>query len=60
VPLSETGEFVMVTGRFEAGDGRGETLLPEGPFQAHCLGEVASWDPVAREAVLRYPVAVFR
>ncbi|CAL9489695.1 hypothetical protein [Streptomyces lavenduligriseus] len=90
VPLSEIGEFVMVTGRFEAGDSRGETLLmrapyadggptahlrvvlrgdglltpdkelPEGQFQAHCLGKVTSWDPDAREVVLQYPVAVFR
>lgn len=90
VPLSEIGEFVMVTGRFEARGPRGETLvmrapyadggpaahlrvvlrgdglltpdreLPEGQFQAHCLGKVTSWDPEAREVVLQYPVAVFR
>ena len=90
VPLSEVGEFVMVTGRFEASDPRGGTLvmrapygdggpaahlrvvlradglltpdreLPEGQFQAHCLGKVTSWDPRAREIVLQYPVAVFR
>ncbi|MFF8406502.1 hypothetical protein ACF06P_33330 [Streptomyces sp. NPDC015684] len=90
VPLSEIGEFVMVTGRFEAGDRREAALvmrapygdggpaarlrvvlradglltpdreLPEGQFQAHCLGKVTSWDPRAREIVLQYPVAVFR
>ncbi|MEV6803610.1 hypothetical protein [Streptomyces sp. NPDC051132] len=90
VPLTEIGEFVMVTGRFEAGGGRGGSLvmrapyagggpaahlrvvlrgdglltpdrqLPEGQFQAHCLGKVTSWDPGAREVVLQYPVAVFR
>ncbi|GAA2772537.1 hypothetical protein GCM10010521_58390 [Streptomyces rameus] len=90
VPLSEIGEFVMVTGRFEARGTRGRTLvmrapyadggraahlrvvvrgdglltpdreLPEGQFQAHCLGKVTSWDPEAREIVLQYPVAVFR
>ncbi|SED21228.1 hypothetical protein SAMN05216532_3812 [Streptomyces sp. 2231.1] len=90
VPLSEIGEFVMVTGRFEAGDRREATLvmrapygdggpaarlrvvlradglltpdreLPEGQFQAHCLGKVTSWDPRARQIVLQYPVAVFR
>ncbi|MFI9809303.1 hypothetical protein ACIHEJ_33985 [Streptomyces sp. NPDC052301] len=90
VPLSEIGEFVMVTGRFERRGPRGDTLvmrapygdggpaahlrvvlrgdglltpdraLPEGQFQAHCLGKVTSWDPEAREIVLQYPVAVFR
>ncbi|MFJ4325923.1 hypothetical protein ACIP3A_22775 [Streptomyces tricolor] len=34
--------------------------LPEGRFQAHCRGEVTSWDPVTREIVLQSPVAVFR
>ncbi|MFF7096496.1 hypothetical protein ACFY9A_29490 [Streptomyces rubradiris] len=34
--------------------------LPEGQFQAHCLGKATSWDPDAREVVLQYPVAVFR
>ncbi|MFH9676366.1 hypothetical protein ACH4L5_29360 [Streptomyces sp. NPDC017405] len=88
--LFKTGGFVMVTGRFEAGGGRGGSLvmrapyagggpaahlrvvlrgdglltpdrqLPEGQFQAHCLGKVTSWDPGAREVVLQYPVAVFR
>ncbi|MEU9479185.1 hypothetical protein [Streptomyces sp. NPDC048191] len=90
VVLSEVGEFVMITGRFEAQDAQGETLvmrapygdgeqsahlrvvlrpaglrppgrqLPEGQFQAHCLGKVTTWRPDTREVVLQYPVAVFR
>ncbi|MFI2203981.1 hypothetical protein ACH47Z_24995 [Streptomyces sp. NPDC020192] len=90
VVLSEIGEFVMVTGRFEAEDSRGDTLvmrapygdggqsahlrvvlrvdglrspgrqLPEGQFQAHCLGKVTTWRPDTREVVLQYPVAVFQ
>ncbi|MGW7818651.1 hypothetical protein ACWGLF_11040 [Streptomyces puniciscabiei] len=90
VVLSEIGEFVMITGRFEAQDPQGETLvmrapygdgeqsahlrvvlrpaglrppgrqLPEGQFQAHCLGKVTTWRPDTREVVLQYPVAVFQ
>lgn len=90
VVLSEIGEFVMITGRFEAQGSRGETLvmrapygdgeeaahlrvvlrveglrtpdrlLPEGEFQAHCLGKVTSWRSGTREVVLQYPVAVFQ
>ncbi|MEU6505255.1 hypothetical protein [Streptomyces sp. NPDC046942] len=90
VVLSEIGEFVMVTGRFEAQDSLGDTLvmrapygdgahsahlrvvlrvdglrspgrqLPEGQFQAHCLGKVTTWRPDTREVVLQYPVAVFQ
>ncbi|MFG2118854.1 hypothetical protein [Streptomyces sp. NPDC048710] len=90
VVLSEIGEFVMITGRFEAQGTQGETLvmrapygdgeqaahlrvvlrveglrtpdrqLPEGEFQAHCLGKVTSWRSGTREVVLQYPVAVFQ
>ncbi|MQY35521.1 hypothetical protein SRB17_34990 [Streptomyces sp. RB17] len=34
--------------------------LPEGQFQAHCLGKVTTWRPDTREVVLQYPVAVFQ
>ncbi|MEV6053075.1 hypothetical protein [Streptomyces sp. NPDC052107] len=90
VVLSEIGEFVMITGRFEAQETQGDTLvmralygdgeqsahlrvvlrpaglrppgrqLPEGQFQAHCLGKVTTWRPDTREVVLQYPVAVFQ
>jgi hypothetical protein len=90
VVLSEIGEFVMITGRFEAQESEGDTLvmrapygdgeqsahlrvvlrpaglrppgrqLPEGQFQAHCLGKVTTWRPDTREVVLQYPVAVFQ
>ncbi len=91
VALTEIGEFVMVTGRFEEREGTDETRvmrapygdaeppsaylrvvlrrdglrtpdrkLPEGQFQAHCLGKVGGWNPQTREIFLEYPIAVFR